>query len=331
MNIGIYIPKKLWMSLDNYIYQIKSHLIDYDVQLLPFPTFDDLSPKIDILWDPRSGGLFPPPSNLLKVDKPMIITEHGCAPFYLPSKEFYPNFRRRMLGMIKKKKALRVWKKVDRTKIDIVTVSNFSKMEAHKYLNINENNLHSIYHGVNTNLFQPGIKKKSDDYFLHVSQYQPKKNLLRILKAYNSIKAKSKPKLIAIVPGYNNKLQMRGITIINTKVNQKDLVKYYQNAKGFIFPSLHESFGLPILEAMACGCPVITSNTTACFEISKDVAINIDPTSVQEIKKAMLKLMEDNQHISVMIEKGLKHASKFSWKRSAESHYNLFKRVISKK
>ena len=97
-----------------------------------------------------------------------------------------------------------------------------------------------------------------------------------------------------------------------------------QNAFAFVFPSLHESFGLPILEAMACGVPVITSNVTACPEIAGDAAILINPRSVEDISNAMIKIAENKNLRKQLIEKGLERASEFGWEESAKKHLEVF-------
>ena len=115
----------------------------------------------------------------------------------------------------------------------------------------------------------------------------------------------------------------------NKPLSQKVLVKYYQDAIGFVFPSLHETFGMPIVEAMASGCPVITSSTTACSEVAGNAALLVDPRSVDEISSAMKKLVMDIGLRQSLAEKGLKRASQFTWKKCAEEHLNVFERALS--
>jgi glycosyltransferase involved in cell wall biosynthesis len=112
-------------------------------------------------------------------------------------------------------------------------------------------------------------------------------------------------------------------------MNHGELVTYYKRAVGFIFPSLHESFGMPILEAMACGCPVITSNTTACKEVAGDAALLVNPYSVDEITSAMERLVEDSALRRSLREKGIKRASMFTWKKSAQEHLKVFEGALT--
>lgn len=98
-----------------------------------------------------------------------------------------------------------------------------------------------------------------------------------------------------------------------------------------MFPSLHETFGMPILEAMACGCPVITSNVTACPEVAGDAALLVNPRSVDEIANAMRRLMEEQELRETLWERGLKRALQFTWRKSAKKHLEVFEKVLEGK
>ncbi|WP_243685214.1 glycosyltransferase family 4 protein [Methanosarcina barkeri] len=127
------------------------------------------------------------------------------------------------------------------------------------------------------------------------------------------------------VPGAREKLieliEMLGIekeVVFVGYVSENDLTKYYNAADLFVFPSLYEGFGLPPLEAMACGTPVITSNLTSLPEVVGDSAITIDPYDVNAFAEAMYNLLTDEKLREQMINKGLKRAQLFNWEKSAE-------------
>ena len=186
-----------------------------------------------------------------------------------------------------------------------------------------------IYHAVDTDLFYFNEFKSdleiSESYFLHVSVFQPKKNIDRIIYGYLSAESVSPmPRLVIIAPGYPKKIANPKITIFNKQIERADVGNYLQNAFAFIFPSLHESFGLPILEAMACGVPVITSNVTGCPEIAGNAAILVNPRSVDEISQAMVKIAKNKDLRKQLIESGLKRAGEFSWEESAQKHLEVF-------
>ena len=107
-------------------------------------------------------------------------------------------------------------------------------------------------------------------------------------------------------------------------VEEKDLPYLLSGAKAFCFPSLYEGFGLPVLEAMACGCPVITSNVSSLPEVAGDAAILVDPYDVQQISDAMARLLTDDRLSKELRNKGLQQAKKFSWKNAARQLLEIF-------
>jgi len=118
------------------------------------------------------------------------------------------------------------------------------------------------------------------------------------------------------------------VELITTPILTEELVSLYRGALGFIFPSLHEGFGVPIVESMACGCPVITSNVTACPEIVGDAALLVNPRLVEEIVKAMQRLVEDKNLCNELRKRGLERAKVFTWQRSAEKHLEIFENIL---
>ena len=102
------------------------------------------------------------------------------------------------------------------------------------------------------------------------------------------------------------------------------LQSLYSNALGFVYPSIHEGFGLPPLEAMACGTPVIASNTSAVPEILEDTAVLVDPCDLNEIVSAIIELWTTPSFQNEMIIRGLNHVKKFNWEDSAAKHLELY-------
>ena len=168
---------------------------------------------------------------------------------------------------------------------------------------------------------------KNEEFFLHISQYQPKKNVDRIIEAYKKL-SNPKPKFILIVSGYQKTVNDDNIILIKKAKETIELVGLYQKALVFVFPSLHEAFGMPILEAMACGCPVITSNITGCAEIAGDAALLVNPYSVDEISNAMRKIMESPELREDLSKKGLERVKQFTWEKSAKEHLKVFEMVL---
>ena len=143
------------------------------------------------------------------------------------------------------------------------------------------------------------------------------------------IESQDKPKLKLIVPGFKQQDVPAGVELVTEKKRPEEIAHLLQQAMGFVFPSTHETFGLPIIEAMACGCPVITSNTTACKEIGGDAAILVNPKSVIDIKDAMTKLIGDKSLREKMSRDSLRRAADFSWQKSGAEHLEVFKLVLA--
>lgn len=207
----------------------------------------------------------------------------------------------------------------------IITVSQFSKSEIlrfYKYLK--PENIRVVYNAVSSNLtdISPYSDVKGDKYFLAVSSMDPRKNFARLIKAFN------------MLPGYKLKIaggvnrvfkdasfteKVDSIEFLG-RVNDEQLSELYRNAEAFIFPSLYEGFGLPPIEAMASGCPVLVSDIPVLHEICGDEALYFTPTSPDNIRDCLLKYIsmsdaaKDN-----LISKGRERAAMFSWTESARN------------
>ena len=116
--------------------------------------------------------------------------------------------------------------------------------------------------------------------------------------------------------------------ILTGFIDNDDLPELYNAADIFIFPSLHETFGMPILEAMSCGCPVITSNVSSMPEIAGGAALLVSPYNVDEIGKAIYQVLTDEGLKEEMRERGLERAKQFSWRRCAEEHLKVYQEVL---
>ena len=227
----------------------------------------------------------------------------------------------------------------------IITVSNFEKNNIVSKLNIPEERITMIYNGYNE-WFKPTqdtnqvYKKYIDDlgYFFFLGNTDPKKNTERTLIAYSQYLDKSdvKRKLLMAdldkdyleniiernhIENIKNNIVMPGY-IVNS-----DLPYIYNNAFAFLYTSLRESFGIPLLEAMACGTPVITSNTSSMPEIGGKDAIMVNPDSPEEIAEKMLLLEKDDQLYKKQEEYGVIRAQLFSWRLTAEQLLNVYEKV----
>jgi len=160
------------------------------------------------------------------------------------------------------------------------------------------------------------VLKAFSDFCKYNSEYQlvmldfEKNELLKLLTELNDTKLIERIHLT----GY----------VINT-----DLPAIYNLSTIFLYPSLRESFGIPMLEAMACGTPVITSNTSSMPEIADDAAYIIDPFKTEDITEAIITLLKNSKLRDQLIEKGYKRSAKFTWKAMAQNVHNIYKEVLT--
>lgn len=224
----------------------------------------------------------------------------------------------------------------------IITGSEFSKKEILNRLSFTTNQVKVIYHGVNHNLFKV-LNNISVDFKLpkkfifSVGSIEPRKNLVGLLKAYNHLNKEFKKEyklVLAGFKGWENKEIMELIEQSKENIHylgfisDDELAKVYNLASCFVFPSFYEGFGLPVLEAMACGAPVVCSNTTSLPEVGGDAVIYCNPHDIYDIKEKMKMVLNDKNIQQKMIEKGLKRVKQFTWEKSAYQHIEIFKSLV---
>ena len=224
----------------------------------------------------------------------------------------------------------------------IITVSDFEKKNIINKLSIPEEKMVMIYNGYN-DWFKPvqdleRIYQKYIDepgYFFFLGNTDPKKNTERTLIAYSKYLEKSdvKRKLLMAdldqsflddIIERNHIENIRKNIVIPGYIINSDLPYIYNNAFAFLYTSLRESFGIPLLEAMACGTPVITSNTSSMPEIGGQHAILVNPESSDEIAQKMLELENNDALYRAQEDIGLKRAALFSWRQTAEQLLNVY-------
>ncbi len=331
MIIGVFRPDRMPTSILSYYMHIRRELENnFDCKFVEFQRPRELSKDMDLVWDPRGGRGAPPPW-LGRSFAPIVATYHGAVHLALPLHESIGLNPIKMLNAIQeRKKTLEGWKRLFVSNLHVIAVSQYAKDEFQHHFKVKEEYAHFIYHGVQHELFNGVGRARSEKYILHVSSYQPKKNVDKIISAYKRLKMENKPRLIVISPGLDKKYCGEGVDIVTEQKSHEELSEYYINALAFVFPSLHETFGLPILEAMSSGCPVITSNSTACCEIADSAAILVNPRCVSELSKALNRVIKSNQLRESLREKGFKRSQMFNWEKSAHEHYDLFKDIIRK-
>lgn len=229
----------------------------------------------------------------------------------------------------------------------IITVSCSSKNDIIKFLKVPDSKIKVIYNGYDNNHFliypvestEKVLEKYNivyKSYILYVGTIDhPGKNLYSVLLSYFKLKKEKsiKEKLIIIgQEGFNVKILYDLVEKSSYKsdvkfigyIEDNELPYFFNGAKLFCFLSLYEGFGLPVLEAMACGCPVITSNNSALSEIAGTSALCVDPLNIDLITKKLYELLTNDSLRENMITKGLKKSKTFSWLDSATKYLNVF-------
>jgi glycosyltransferase involved in cell wall biosynthesis len=231
----------------------------------------------------------------------------------------------------------------------VATVSNFEKERIKNFMGLGDN-LVAIYNGVGQHfrkITDESILKAAkekyklpDNFMFFLGNTDPKKNTPNVLKAFADFNKKSKTKYKLVMLDYEenalkailndigspetrNDIHLTGY-VVNT-----DLPAIINQCKVFLYPSLRESFGIPILEGMACGVPVITSNTSSMPEIAGDAAAIVDPFKPEEILAAIERILADEKFRNELCEKGIERAKLFSWRNMAVKYLELYEEVYA--
>ena len=260
------------------------------------------------------------PNYLNRVGKPLLINWGNTGPVMYNNKVTtlhditfirYPrtfSFKFRLLYKL-------LIPQVIRTSKHLFTVSEFSKKEIAGYYNLPLNKISVIYNAV------------SDKYLLVVSSVKDNKNFLAALDSFLLLSERV-PELKMYVIGETKSRSFNDMDLSLYKkesrikflgrVSDVQLVKLYSNACAFIFPSFYEGFGIPVLEAQACGCPVISSNTSSLPEVLLDSAILCEPTDIQGMAKSMVTLVKEENMRNEYIRKGFINVARFDWESSCK-------------
>lgn len=274
---------------------------------------------------------------------PIVLTLHDI--IYLESISFsgthYQN-----IGNIYRR--LIVPKIVNKSKA-IITVSEYEKERIDQHFSFENDKVKVVYNAkdsafkkVNDEDLLNRIREKynfPDNFILFLGNTAPKKNSDRLIRAYARYVEKSESPLPLVVldlprPYIVNILKELGMEKIDNQIITKDYISHndllvvYNLATIFIYPSLRESFGLPIIEAMACGTPVITSNTSAMPEVASNAALLANPYDVEDMAEKIHSLATNEHLLQSLIEKGYKRSEDFSWERTANKVLEIYNNVL---
>jgi len=225
----------------------------------------------------------------------------------------------------------------------ILTISEFSKQEIIGFYGLDPKKIKVVHLAYDAAAYreQPtervkAVKEKyrlASPYLLYVGRLEKKKNIANIVKAFTLARADHDDLKLVLAGSSGNQyeeikkiirdLKLEREIILPGYVDQVDLPPLIAGAAAFVFPTLYEGFGLPILEAMAVGTPVITSNTLPHTEVGGEAALYADPQSPAELADAIIKVLEDDGFRQSLRAKGLVRAQEFSWSRTAEKIYDI--------
>ncbi len=288
---------------------------------------------IDVYHSPRDMGM-PAPA---KLSCPSVMTLHDII-LIRSAADYYSPRRARMY-------ARRLQKRV-REVDHIITVSEFSRRDIIDWSGVSENKVSVVYNGV-PEQFRPvedeteledvraryGLPRR---FVLAVGSTEPRKNIRTAIEAFALIR-RVRPELSLAVTGVDYcrvgsgsafaGLDPEGV-IFAGYVRDADMPALYSLAEALLFPSLYEGFGLPPLEAMACGTPVVTSSTTSLPEVAGDAAMLVDPTSAGELAAALEMVLDSDSVRRELVKKGLRRAAQFSWEMTARETRKIYELVV---
>jgi Glycosyltransferase len=282
-------------------------------------------------WHTQSSAFF------LNRNVKKILTIHDLIPLLYPD-SYSPNLAKRWNTSLKL-----IVNRADH----IIAISEKTREDCIKYLDIPKQDItvtplgySNVYHHMeNIEEVKDYIKNtyNLERYILFVGRVEERKNLPPVIKAlYELKKAGLKHKLLIIGGmGWKHEEVLREIDRLNLQdevifpgyIPEEDLVKFYNAADLFVYPSLYEGFGLPPLEAMACGTPVVTSNTSSLPEVVGDAGIMVDPLDVDALADSMHRVLTDDHLSEKLRNMGIARAREFSWEKTAQKTWKVYEQV----
>ncbi len=306
----------------------------------------DINQHYDCIHIPNMGGYAFPTDKMLS-SKNLILGPSGIDEIIYGGEVFFDKSLWKIHEPLIQKEILRWQNHIDKiSAIHVVAKSELNEM--HQYLKIPQEKMTIIPHGVDHNLFKLSENKFEtrktilenfdlDDgpYFIHVSEINyARKNLFRILDAFKKARNEKIPQKLILVgktlPLISKKIQDHEDIIQLGYVSDSELVSLIQGSDAIVLPSIHEGFGMPLLEAMACGVPSITLNKNAPPEVVEDSGLLVDSHNPDDIAKKMIEINK-NSILKNCSEKAYSLSQKYSWKKHATQILSLYsKHTISK-
>jgi glycosyltransferase involved in cell wall biosynthesis len=279
--------------------------------------------------------------------RPCVVTVHDIVPHLVRKDNEQNTFRHSFDGFFDRL-AMGALRNADA----IITVSKFTGTTLIENLKIDPERIYTVYEGVDQKRFKPeavpagfwqqySIPEKAK-IILYVGSDNPRKNLPNLIRAFARINPRRNDIVLVRVGPTEypvGDVQIRSLiqefelgdrVLWLGRIPDETLVNFYNAADLFCFPSLYEGFGLPVLEAMACGTPVVTSNSTSLQEVAGDAALLVDPYDIEAIGTAMRRVLDDPELAAELRARGLKRAAEFTWERTARETVVVYEKVLGK-
>ena len=232
----------------------------------------------------------------------------------------------------------------------VIAISRATQHDLVTLFGVDPARIDVVYNGVDA-AFSPAPAQEVEEfrarrglparYILHLGTLEPRKNLTRLVQAFARIKAQetASPDLKLVLAGgkgwfYDSlfaevaRLGLEGEVLFPGYVDDADLVWWYRAATAFAYPSLMEGFGLPVLEAMACGAPTVTSNASSLPEVAGDAALLVDPGDVDALAAALARILQEPALAAELRHRGLAQAARFSWQRTAQETAAVYRKAL---
>ena len=229
----------------------------------------------------------------------------------------------------------------------VITVSEYSKRDIARTYGVSEEKITVTYEGASEE-FRPHDKEGAEEklarnygimggFILYLGRLQGRKNLARVVEAYAKVRAAGLPHKLVLAGKRDSlfgpvlsrirDLKIEDHVLLPGYIPAEDVPLFYSAAEVFIYPSLFEGFGLPVVEAMACGVPVITSRGSSLEEVAGDAALLVDPLSEESIAGALLQILQDDQMRLQMSKAGLERSKLFNFEKTARQTMDVYERV----
>ncbi len=297
--------------------------------------------RLDILHCPANTAPIALPRRLK-----LVVTVHDVM-YLLPASVLSASkiFRQRLGNFYRRVVVPRVARRADR----IITVSEFSKQEIVEYLKILPDHICVIHEGIDPHFAsladaivappkEIGGKSLDAPFILALGAGDPRKNTLAVIRVYGSRWRDFPNQEKLVIVGLRDwqasaayqlvrELGLTDRVLFAGYVSEELLAWLYTSSRCFLYPTLYEGFGFPPLEAMACGVPVITSDSTSVSEIARDAAILVDPSSEEAIGNALVRLLRDEPLRRQLIEQGKARVQKFAWRETAQKTLSVYEEL----